>query len=215
MGEVFGANFEAIWYIWGHLESIWGPFGCPIVIFGLFLGQHHLFLQPKRAFMAFYQNQWMNNSMGGPKYALDPFCLQKGVEFVCKMGWNCPNNGKNLAIGPQKIIPELPPKGPPTTMYLRPVQLYITWGCFWPFWTRKRAQISPKMASIACNLTSKLTQICPKWTQNDSQTTPTVLYSCGQYYCTLFGGIHVIFGWRKGRNQPKTLDLMNLHGIVF
>ena len=71
------------------------------------------------------------------------------------------------------------------------------------------------MASIASNLASKLTQICPKWPQNDSQTTPTVLYSCGQYYCTLFGGIQVIFGWRKGRNQPKTLNLVNLHSMVF
>ena len=41
-----------------------------------------------------------------------------------------------------------------------------------PFWARKWAKISPKMASIAYFWASKWTQIFPKWPQNDSQMTP-------------------------------------------
>ena len=55
----------------------------------------------------------------------------------------------------------------------------------------------------------------PNGPQNNFQTTPTVLNSCGQYYFTLFGGKQVIFVSRKGGNQPKTLNLDDLHSMVF
>ena len=113
------------------------------------------------------------------------------------------------------ITPEWPPKAPPSTVCWRAVQQYIICGIFGPFWARKREEISPKMASITCFWASKWTQICPEGPKNDSKTPPTVLYSCGRYYCLLFCGIQVILGWRKGRNQTQTLNFDNWHSIVF
>ena len=52
-----------------HLEPILGPLGDDIVLFGLFFGQCDPFMQPKRAFMTFYQIQWTYNSRGSPKCA--------------------------------------------------------------------------------------------------------------------------------------------------
>ena len=46
---------------------------------------------------------------------------------------------------------------------------------------------------LAVKLRSGKVQVRSEWPQNDSQMTPTVLYSCGHYYCSLFGAIQVIF----------------------
>ena len=167
-------------------------------------------MQPKRAFMTFYQIQWINNSRGSPKCALGPPCLQKGVEFVCKKGWNCPNNCKNLAIGPPtrpqmaKIIPELPPKGPPTTMYLRPVQLYITWGYFWPFWTRKRAQISQWLQSLAIRLPNWLIFVPngPKMNHKPPQQYSIFVVSTTVHYLGVFRSF---LGEERVETSPKLL----------
>ena len=88
---------------------------------------------------------------------------------------------------------------PSKAFYLWPVH---NLGVFGNFWARKRAKISPKMASVTYYWASKWTRICPKWPQIDYQMTPTVLSSCGWYYCMLyvyycmlFGAFHVIFGF--------------------
>ena len=127
--------------------------------------------------------------------------------FVYKKGWNCPHNGKYLSIGPPnwpkmaKIIPKWPPKDSPNYCLFMASATILNLGLFRPFWARKRAKISPKIASITYYWTFKWAQFCPKQPKNDSQMTPTVHYSYGQYYCTLFEVIWVIFGWRKEWNQ--------------
>ena len=145
-------------------------------------------------------------------------CIRPSLS--ARKGWNCLQNGQNLSIGPPnrlkmaQIIAKWPPKGSPNYCLFMASAAVHNLRVFRPFWARKRAKVNPKMASITSYLASKWTKIFPKWPKNDSQMTPTVLYSCGQYYCTLFGAIEVIFWWRKGRNQPKTLNLVNLHCMV-
>ena len=104
-----------------------------------------------------------------------------------------------------KLPPKLPSKAPPTTVYSWPVKLYIFWVYLGHFGPEKW----PK--SITYYWALKWTRICPNWPKNDSQITPTVLFSCGQYYyCTLFGAIQVIFGWRKGKGA-----ILCCHSCIF
>ena len=103
-----------------------------------------------------------------------------------------------LQLGPKRpkltqITKKMAPKGSPRYCMFMVSATVHNFGGFRPFWVRKRSEISPKMASIACYWSSKYIQFCPEWPQNDSQMTPTVLYSCGHYYCSLFGAIQVIF----------------------
>ena len=96
-----------------------------------------------------------------------------------------------LLIGPK--WPKLSQYGPqrhPHCCVLMTSATVHNLGVFWPFWARKRAEISPKMVSITCYQASKWTQICLEWPQNDSQTPPSVLYSCR----AVFWGSQVIFG---------------------
>ena len=124
-----------------------------------------------------------------------PFLLQEGVTLVY--------NDPNLSMGPPNGLqmasidpnyPKMAPKGfPRYCMFMVSANVY-NFGGIRPFLVRKRSEISLKMASIACYWASKCTKFCTEWPKNDSQMTPTVLYSCGQYYWSLFGGIQVIFG---------------------
>ena len=104
-----------------------------------------------------------------------------------------------LQMGPKwpkltQITQKMAPKGSPRyCMFMVSANVY-NFGGIRPFLVRKRSEISLKMASIACYWASKCTKFCTEWPKNDSQMTPTVLYSCGQYYWSLFGGIQVIFG---------------------
>ena len=93
-----------------------------------------------------------------------------------------------------QITPKVAPKGFPRYCMIMVSATVHNFGGFRPIWVGKRSEISPKMASKARNWASKYTQFFPEWPQIDSQMTPTVLYSCGQYYCSLFGAIQVIFG---------------------
>ena len=86
------------------------------------------------------------------------------------------------------------PKGPPNYCVLMTSATLYNLGVLGPFWARKRAEISPKMVSITCYWAPNGLKICLEWPQNDSQTPPTVLFSCGQFNCTLFCGSQVIFG---------------------
>jgi len=104
-----------------------------------------------------------------------------------------------LQMGPKwpkltQFTQKMAPKGSPRYCMFRVSATVHNFGGFRPFWVRKQSEISPNMASIACYWSFKYIQFCPEWPQNDSQMTPTVLYSCGQYYCSLFGAIQVIFG---------------------
>ena len=92
-----------------------------------------------------------------------------------------------------QITQKWPLKDLPGTVCLWSVPLYIILGDSGHFGSEKRIEISPKMASIACYWASKCSKFFPELPQNDSQIFPTVLYSCGQYYYLLFGGIQVIF----------------------
>ncbi len=114
-----------------------------------------------------------------------------------------------------KIMPKWPPKGSPHYCLFMASAAVHNSRLFRPFWARKRAKISPKMAWITYYWPHKWSQFCPKQPKNDSQMTPKVLYSCGQYYCTLFGANQVIFGWRKEWNQHKTFNFDNRHCMIF
>ena len=86
-----------------------------------------------------------------------------------------PSNGPQMA----QITPELPQKAPPKYCVLLANATEYNFGVFGPFLARKRDEIKPKIASLTCFWASKQTKICPELPQNDSQTPPTVLYSCG------------------------------------
>ena len=121
-----------------------------------------------------------------------------------------------LQIGPKwpKLSQNDPQKSPPTTVYLWPVQLYLIWRYF-SHLGQEKSQNLPingfNNSLLGLQMESNLPWIPPKWLPN----TPTVLYSCGQYSCKLFGGIHVIFGWRKWCNQTKILNFDNWHCMFF
>ena len=154
----------------------------------------------------FYLTWWRGNE--------SPFWLQEGVTLAHNdpnLSMGLPNGLQMAPIDPN--YPKMAPKGYPRYCMNMVSAIVHNFGGFRPFWVRKRSKISPNMSSIACYWASKCTQFCPEWPQNDSKMTPTLLYSCSQYYCLLFGGIQVIFGWR-GWNQSKTLDFDNWHCMV-
>ena len=118
-----------------------------------------------------------------------PFLCAKMGEIICKMARILL---LGLLLGPKwPKLSQNGPKGSPNCCVPMTSATVHNFGVFWQFLARTRAEISPKMVSINCYWASKWTQIFLEWPQNDSQTPPTVLYSCG----AVFWGSQVIFGW--------------------
>ena len=81
------------------------------------------------------------------------------------------------------------------------MQQYITWGYFGHFGPENGPKLVQKLLTIRPQNGLKFV---PNGPQNNFQTTPAILNSCGQYYLTLLGGKQVILseeGWKPAQNS--------------
>ena len=105
--------------------------------------------------------------------------------------------------------------GPKDFPHVWSAPLYLILGGFRPFWVRNQPQKGFNSLLFGFQIDSNLSQMAPKLPQNDSQTTLTVLYSCGTLFVHYLGAFRSFLGEERVENQPKTLNFVNIHVIVF